>query len=198
MVWVSVCGMCMFRAQWLCNVVMVWCWGLSGSHATSDLKSCFWTCCWCAVWNFFGFFKFRFVMSASDVLGSCVVVFPLEFCCRNCFRIIEIKLWMFVSTSYWWISRCSVVFFVVCLCHVRLWVCLHKSFAREPWLKGSPRACTFSGTPRPNQNHQHISFDKLTDGYRKRLSGLRAGSQNVTDMPENSADHFLFRGPGRE
>ena len=41
MVWVPVCRNCMFRAQWLCNVVVVWCWGLCGSHAASDFKNCF-------------------------------------------------------------------------------------------------------------------------------------------------------------
>ena len=55
-----------------------------------------------------------------------------------------------------------------------------KSFARN-----------FSGTPLPNHNHQHIFLDKLTGGYRKPLSGFRARSQNVTDMPENSV-HQIF------
>ena len=49
----------------------------------------------------------------------------------------------------------------------------------------------FSGTPRPNHNHQHISLDKLTGGYRKRLSGFWTGGQNVTNMPENSV-HQIF------
>ena len=48
-----------------------------------------------------------------------------------------------------------------------------------------------SGTPRPNHNHQHISLNNLTGGYRKRLSGFRAANQNVTKMPENSV-HQIF------
>ena len=48
-----------------------------------------------------------------------------------------------------------------------------------------------SGTPRPNQNHQHISLNKLTGGYRKRLSGFRAASQNVTKMPQNSVHRIV-------
>ena len=55
----------------------------------------------------------------------------------------------------------------------------------------------FSVTTRPNQNHQHISFNKLTDGYRKRLSTFRAISQNVTKMPQNSVHHFFLSKPRR-
>ena len=42
----------------------------------------------------------------------------------------------------------------------------------------------FSGMPRPNYKHQHISNLKLTDGHRKRLSGSRAGRQNVNCFPD--------------
>ena len=45
----------------------------------------------------------------------------------------------------------------------------------------------FSQTPRRNQNHQRISKNKLTSGYRKRLSGSRAIKQNVKCFPD-----FLF------
>ena len=45
----------------------------------------------------------------------------------------------------------------------------------------------FSQTPRANQNHQHISKNKLTSGYRKRLSGSRAIKQDVIFFPG-----FLF------
>ena len=56
----------------------------------------------------------------------------------------------------------------------------HKSFAKN-----------FSGTPRPNHNHQHISLNKLTGGYRKWLSGFWADNENVTEMPEISV-HQIF------
>ena len=62
----------------------------------------------------------------------------------------------------------------------------HKSFAKN-----------FSGTPRPNHNHQHIPLNNLTGGYRKRLSGFRATSQNVTKIPENSVHHFFASRPRR-
>ena len=62
-----------------------------------------------------------------------------------------------------------------------LWVTSSDNFASN----------IFSGTPRPNHNHQHISLNKLTGGYRKRLSIFRTGSQNVTKMPENAV-HKLF------
>ena len=42
----------------------------------------------------------------------------------------------------------------------------------------------FSGTPRPNHNHQHIPFNNLTGGYRKRLSGSRNIHENVGFSPE--------------
>ena len=67
-----------------------------------------------------------------------------------------------------------------------------KFCAHEPTLSyNNSVPNNFSKTPRANQNHQHISKNKLTGGYRKRLSGFRAGSQNVTKMPENSVHHFL-------
>ena len=45
----------------------------------------------------------------------------------------------------------------------------------------------FSGAPRGNQNHQRISKNKLTDGYRNRLSRSRAVVTNVEFFPD-----FLF------
>ena len=45
----------------------------------------------------------------------------------------------------------------------------------------------FSQTSRANPNHHHISKNKLTGGYRKRLSGSRAIRQNVKFFPD-----FLF------
>ena len=45
----------------------------------------------------------------------------------------------------------------------------------------------FSGAPGGYQKHQHISKNKLTGGYRKRLSGSRAVITNVEFFPG-----FLF------
>ena len=42
----------------------------------------------------------------------------------------------------------------------------------------------FSEIPRRNTKHQHTSKLKLTDGYRKRLSGSRTINQNVPKMPD--------------
>ena len=41
----------------------------------------------------------------------------------------------------------------------------------------------FSQTPRANQNHHHISKNKLTSGYRTRSSRSRAIKQNVNFFP---------------
>ena len=56
-----------------------------------------------------------------------------------------------------------------------------------------------SQTPRANQNHHHIPKNKLTDGYRKRLSGSRAIKQNVKLFPGTSVRHLdRFDAPGLE
>ena len=55
----------------------------------------------------------------------------------------------------------------------------------------------FSGTPQPNHNHQHMPLNKLTGGYGKRLSGFRAGSKNVTKMPENYVHRIFASRPHR-
>ena len=60
--------------------------------------------------------------------------------------------------------------------------------AHEPTLTGANSMSNkFSQTPRANHNHQHISKNKLTGGYRKRSSGSRAIKQNVDFFPD-----FLF------
>ena len=62
---------------------------------------------------------------------------------------------------------------------------LHKSFSMN-----------LSGTSGRNPRNLDISKPKLTSGYRKRLSGSRAGSQNVTEMPENPVTMFSASRPG--
>ena len=57
----------------------------------------------------------------------------------------------------------------------------------RPWSQKNLVSNKFSQTPRPNQNVKHIPKNKLTGGYRKRLSGFRAAKQNVEFFPE-----FLF------
>ena len=53
----------------------------------------------------------------------------------------------------------------------------------------------FSGTPRPNHNHQHMPLYKLTGGYRKRLSGFRAMKQNAKFFPEIPATKLTTVSP---
>ena len=60
--------------------------------------------------------------------------------------------------------------------------------AREPTLRYANSTLNkFSQTPRPNQNHKHISKNKLTSGYRKRPLESRTVKQNVEFFPD-----FLF------
>ena len=64
---------------------------------------------------------------------------------------------------------------------------------------GPPTALSmnFSGTPWPNHKRQHISLNKLTGGYGKRLSGFRAISKNVTKMPQISVHRIFASKPHR-
>ena len=72
-------------------------------------------------------------------------------------------------------------------CHLSIYVAC-ECCAHEPTLTGANSTSNkFSQTPRANHNHQHISKNKLTSGYRKRLSGSRAIKQNVKKIPD-----FLF------
>ena len=56
----------------------------------------------------------------------------------------------------------------------------------------------FSGAPQANRNHQHMPLDKLTGGYRKRLSRFWTGTKTSRKCPKILFTKFLLRGPGQE
>ena len=83
-------------------------------------------------------------MFLTQWLCNVGVVWCCGFCdvCRH-IRFEELFFLIMLLVSRWAflrMFRCGCFF--LCLCHVRSWVRLYKSFAREPLLNGSPRACT--------------------------------------------------------